>query len=146
MALFSAFQSSAFQNSAYQIVPGKANNDNRASGGYSSPAPKRDPNHDPNAYLRGKIKWESEQRELKENAERELSEAQRKRIAKQIEIERLEARRADDLANMAMQIELMDMLRQLKAYDDMILQYESLLAMYRRDEEDVMILLYALGI
>lgn len=147
--MFTAFQPSAYQNSAFQIVTGAPVNDNVAGGGRvtSTPVVRRDPNHDPNAYLRGKTLWEEQQRKLRlEQAEAKQKEVTARIAEQQAEVDRLEAHRAKDLSNRAMQIELRDMLGRINALEQQKLIYETIIARYRRDDEEMVALLYCLGI
>lgn len=120
MTFYSAFQSNAFWNQAYQIARGAA------------AAIALDPNGNRNREYQPTYHELKERREI----ERKLEEAELNIKANQIRIEELEFKRLRDLADQAMQLELLQLLAQQNELQMMLdaLQQQKLRALNDDDE------------
>lgn len=129
MTGYSAYQSSCFQNNAYQIARAILK---KGGGGRT---------HDYiGAQETFKRTYQEEQRRLQE----ERAKAEKLLAAKEVEISKIEAKRLEALADKALQIRLMMLLKQLQELQDQKAELERLIQFWISEEDDLLAILYSL--
>ena len=136
---YAAFQTNAYQRNAYQVTSFTPRIVYGGGGTY------RGSSSNDNGYS-----WEQTARILEKRRQEFLklkqqeADNQRRLEEQQAEIEKLEQRRSSDLANQAMQVELLNMMQHMQALDLEAKRINDLLMVFMREEDDIVALLYAI--
>lgn len=128
--MFSAFQSTAYQNNAFQIV---------GAGDATLP-----PNgNGRREYVPTYYELENNRKKLQKykDAERE---AQIELLSIEYKIEDLELKRLRDLADEAMQLQLIGLLKEQQIFQQILRELQIQKEKLRRDEDDILILLMSM--
>lgn len=125
--MFSGFQPSSYQHSAYQIVVVAVKQE--ATPGYSWERTKRE-------YERQQRKYLEDQKRLKETKELVSN--------KEAELAALEAKRLEDLADQKMQLELIALMKELQRLEQERLELEAAIRFFLLEEDAIIALLYSM--